>query len=347
MKILIIGNLGYIGPVLVKHLKNINKDYILIGVDTGYFAHNQVTDDVFPDRGISQQIFVDAREIEERHFENIDAIIYLAAISNDPMGKQFSKQTEEINQNAALRIVEKAIKKKVKSFIFASSCSVYGFADGKRTENSDLNPITEYAKSKINTENALKNNFINDIKITCLRFATACGYSPRIRLDLVLNDFVASALATGKIEILSDGSPWRPLIHVKDMSRAIEWACIRNGNDFISLNVGSDEWNYKIYDLATEVSRNIPNTEVTFNKNASKDNRSYQVDFSKFKYLAPNHQPLMTLKETINEMYSELKKYNFNEGQFRKSNRYIRLNTLKKHLEENRLNEDLYWKNFN
>ena len=184
----------------------------------------------------------------------------------------------------------------------------------------------------------------SQFEITALRFATACGWSPRIRLDLVLNDFVASALAKNKIEILSDGSPWRPLIHVEDMAQAVEWAINREiGPNFLAINVGCDKWNYRISDLAYSVSKKIKNTEVIFNKNAEPDKRSYQVDFKKYLKYAPNHQPKITLSSAINGLYDGLTDYNFFEKDFRKSNYFIRLNTLSDHCKKRRLNNNLEW----
>ena len=156
----------------------------------------------------------------------MDVVVHLAAISNDPMGNQFEDVTLEINHRAGLAIAQAARKARVKSLVFASSCSVYGFAaDGARTEGSSLDPLTAYARSKVLLERDLEPLSGPDFRVTCLRFATACGWSERLRLDLVLNDFVAGALASHKVTVLSDGTPWRPLIHVSDMARAIEWAC--------------------------------------------------------------------------------------------------------------------------
>tara|TARA_B100000519_G_C14259930_1_gene447144 strand:+ start:1765 stop:2808 length:1044 start_codon:yes stop_codon:yes gene_type:complete len=346
MKILITGNLGYVGPLVIKRLRESYPDAILIGYDTGYFAHSLVPVDSLPEVFLDLQYFGDVRNFPEEILNDIDAIVYLAAISNDPMGHEYKDITTDVNFSSAIKIAKAGKERGVKSFIFASSCSVYGFAEaGLRTENSEVNPLTTYAQSKIKAEVGLKNIADNNFIVTCLRFATACGFSPRLRLDLVLNDFVASAISSEKIEILSDGSPWRPLIHVKDMALAIDWAINRpddNGGPFLALNTGSNEWNYQVKDLAEAVKNIIPNVEININKSALPDKRSYQVDFSLFDSLAPSFTPRVKLHSAIEDLCRGLKKINFSNDDFRKSN-LIRLNMLKEHKVNQTLNEKLEW----
>jgi nucleoside-diphosphate-sugar epimerase len=339
-KVLIIGNLGYIGPVLEKHLKH---DYIIYGCDQGYFQNDySVENKISINNNLHGQYFFDVRKFDSSILNNIDKIVYLAAISNDPMGNKFKKQTFDINQNSAVKIAKESKKRGVKDFVFASSCSVYGTGGANtKNEESDLDPLTNYAKSKINTELELKKIADQNFKVKCLRFATACGFSPRLRLDLVLNDFVASAILYGEIKILSDGSPWRPLINVKDMSRAIDWALKSEIEEsFLSINIGSNEWNYTIKDLADNVKKIIPNINVSINKNADPDKRSYRVDFSKFKRIAPNYVPQVSLLETISELKNGIEQMNFRINDFRKSN-YIRLNKLNYLIENNFINDNL------
>ena len=221
MQVLITGNMGYVGSVLVRHLRERFFDAKLVGYDSGYFAHCLTASDTLPECVLNRQIFGDVRKFSKDYLKGVDAVVHLAAISNDPMGNRFESVTEEINYLAGVEIAKLALEAGVQKFVFASSCSVYGAAEGgPRREADPLNPLTAYARSKIATEQALSKWDSGPMTITALRFATACGMSERLRLDLVLNDFVACALSSGKISVLSDGTPWRPLIDVKDMARA-------------------------------------------------------------------------------------------------------------------------------
>ena len=233
MKILITGNLGYVGPVVVRHLRRAHPDANLVGYDSAFFALSITAAQVLPERPLNAQYFGDVREIPGEMLEGVDAVVHLAAVSNDPMGNEFERVTDEINHRASVELGQKASKAGVSHFVFASSCSVYGFAPGAaRKETDALNPQTAYARSKVDTEKGLAQIADNKMVITCLRFATACGMSDRMRLDLVLNDFVACAMATGEISVLSDGSPWRPLIDVRDMARAVDWGITRSADEF-------------------------------------------------------------------------------------------------------------------
>lgn len=346
MKILITGNMGYIGPCVVSHLRANHPEAELIGLDMGYFANCLTNEKMLPECKVDIQYFTDVRRLSADFFKNIDAVVHLAAISNDPMGNKFEDVTLDVNYRASVNLAKMAKATGAKAFVFASSCSIYGSAeDQPRTEKSPLNPLTAYAKSKVYTEEELESLADNDFKITSLRFSTACGMSDRLRLDLVLNDFVAGAVASGKITILSDGTPWRPLIHVRDMARAIEWAISRDGadgGDFLAVNVGCNEWNFQVKDLADAVAKVVPNIEVSINQNAEPDKRSYRVDFSLFKNLAPNHQPKLDLTTAITELKGGLEGMNFQDENFRDS-RFMRLKVLTYLRETNLLTETLEW----
>jgi nucleoside-diphosphate-sugar epimerase len=346
MRIIITGNMGYIGPVLVGRLRETMKSAFLIGVDTGYFAHSLVGGRILPEVQIDQQWFKDVRDLSKADFKKGDAVVYLAAISNDPMGSAFERPTHEINCAAAVRTAKLAKEAGARSFVFASSCSVYGFAEnGVADENSPVGPQSAYARSKRDCEELLAPLAHETFTVTCLRFATACGMSPRLRLDLVLNDFVASALATGNIDIFSDGTPWRPLITVDDMARAIEWAIVRsaaNGGALVVVNTGSDDWNYQVKDLAHAVVRLIPGTSVNINKGAAPDRRSYRVSFAKFASLAPGHVPKTTLASAVDGLIKGLRRIKFADASFR-SSEMIRLRALARLREENSLDENLRW----
>lgn len=346
MKILITGNMGYIGPEVITLLRKNHPMAKLIGYDMGYFASSLTHAAFLPENQLDQQIFGDVRHLDAEILDGIDKVIYLAAISNDAMGNRYEEVTYDINYKAAVKIATLAKAAGANAFVFASSCSMYGKADGPaKTETSELNPLTAYAKSKVYAERNLKDLASDEFTITCLRFATACGMSSRLRLDLVLNDFVAGAVSSGKIKILSDGSPWRPLIHIKDMSRVINWAITRKkdcGGEFLAMNAGSRRWNYQVVDLANAVAKAIPGVEIDINRNATPDERSYKVDFSLFEQLAPEAQPVCNLEETIMEIYNGLIGMEFDNVNFHNSP-FMRLRILNALQEKNHLSEDLQW----
>jgi nucleoside-diphosphate-sugar epimerase len=346
MKILITGNMGYVGPVLVRRLRDSYPDAELYGLDMGYFGNCISSNEILPECRLNQQRIADVRCFPAEFMSGIDAVVYLAALSNDPLGHAFEEATLDVNYRSCIRTAKMAKEAGVKSFVFASSCSVYGYAeDGARTEESPVNPLTAYAKSKVWTERDIAPLADATFKVTCLRFATACGMSARLRLDLVLNDFVAGAVAAKKITILSDGTPWRPLIHVKDMARAIDWAIQRapaRGGYFLTVNVGSDQWNYQVKDLAEAVAEVIPDVEVSINENAQPDKRSYRVSFEKFKELAPGYTPQVDLITAITELKNGLSAIGFSDHNFRDS-KFIRLNTLMHLKKQGFLTDNLEW----
>src|ERR1044071_4766725 len=317
MKILITGNMGYVGPILVRRLRDSYPDAELIGLDMGYFGNCLSSTGILPECRVHRQHFADVRNFPAELLSGVDAVVYLAALSNDPLGHAFEEATLAVNYRACIRAAKMAKQAGASSFVFASSCSVYGCAeDGARTEESAVNPLTAYAKSKVWTERDLAPLADGDFKITCLRFATACGMSDRLRLDLVLNDFVAGALASKKISILSDGTPWRPLIHVQDMARAIDWAIQRDHRDggaYLTLNAGSDGWNYQVKDLATAVAKLVPGVEVSINKDAQPDKRSYRVDFGKFTKLAQGFLPAVDLQNAVVDLRDGLMAMKFHD----------------------------------
>ncbi len=347
-KIFIVGNLGYIGSVLTSHLRKKNPNSYLIGFDIGYFSGCVFSPLEISDYLLDQQIYGDVRVFNSELLQGIDHVIYLAAISNDPMGNVYADETVHINSLAAVNIAKEARSRGVKSFTFASSCSIYGAGGSQvRTEESELQPLTAYAKSKVEAEALLNSLASNEFVITCLRFATACGASPRLRLDLVLNDFVVNALVNKKIEILSDGTPWRPLIAVEDMCDALDWASTRlkeNGGNFLAVNTGFDEWNFQIKDLAFLVRDVIPRTEVAINSNALADKRSYRVSFSKYRELSGKVSPKADIHQTIKKIINTVAEVKYSDMNFRESI-YIRLNCLKKMFDRGDLSNQLKFSN--
>lgn len=346
MNVLITGNMGYIGPVVVRHLRRTISDIRIYGYDEGFFGHCLTGASTLPENDCDIQYFRDVREFPDELLEKVDAVVMLAAISNDPMGASFEQVTEQINHRSCADIAGRALALGVKRVVFASSCSMYGFAEGgARKENDPLNPLTAYARSKVATERALEALDPGSAIITSLRFSTACGMSPRLRLDLVLNDFVACALASGEITVLSDGTPWRPLIEVEDMARSIEWALTRDadsGGRYVAVNVGAAEWNYQVRDLAEAVIRRVPGAKLSINNNAPPDRRSYQVDFGKYRQIAPHHQPQVSLDQAIDRLMRGLEGMRFSDADFRHS-QFMRLKVLETHIERGRLTPDLRW----
>lgn len=346
MKILITGNMGYVGPGVVSQLRETYPDAELIGFDIAFFAHCLTQPSFLPEGKLNKQLFGDVRNFDPEALNGVHAIVYLAAISNDPMGNRFEEVTMDVNYRSAVKIAKIGKDKGVKSFVFASSCSMYGSADDHaKVETDKLNPLTAYARSKVAAEEELINVADDGFTVTCLRFATACGFSNRLRLDLVLNDFVAGAVSSKRIDILSDGTPWRPLINVLDMARAIDWAVARtpaNGGGFLAVNTGSNSWNYQVKELAEAVAEVVNGCKVTVNADAPPDKRSYKVNFDLFKKLAPRHQPVFDLKTSIISLYENLKRMGFNDPHFRESS-LIRLKVLNKLQDEYWLDSNLNW----
>jgi nucleoside-diphosphate-sugar epimerase len=341
MKILIVGHRGYIGPVVAAHLRAGLPGAELHGLDADWFAGADAA--AFPDAAFAGQRRGDARDLGPAALAGFDAVVQLAAVSNDPIGREFETATAEVNTGAALAVARAAKAAGVGRFVFASSCSMYGAGGaGLRKETDPLNPLTAYARSKVATEAGLRGLAGGNFRVTSLRFATACGASPMLRLDLVLNDFVATALRTGRIEVLSDGTPWRPLIHVRDMARAVEWALTRGGDDLVEVNVGSAAWTWQIGGLAAEVAAVLGGVDVSVNLDAAPDSRSYRVDFSRFMALAPGHQPREDFAPAVRELADEVRAMDF-AGQEVRGSRFIRLNMLRAHVAAGRLGRDLRW----
>jgi len=349
MRVLITGNMGYVGPVVVSHLRHRYPTSELIGYDSGLFANCLTTPGPLPETLLTSQHFGDVREIPVSLLQGVDAVVHLAAVSNDPIGNRFEAATDEINRAASVELASRASAAGVRNFVFASSCSVYGFAaGGARREGDALNPLTAYARSKVATEEALTQMDLGGMATTCLRFATACGMSDRLRLDLVLNDFVACAVTSGNITVLSDGSPWRPLIDVRDMALAIDWAINRTpeqGGQVLRLNVGSDDGNRQVRDLAAAVAAVVPGTAVSINTAAPFDSRSYRVDFGLFRDLAPQFQPRVSLQQSIEGLLSGLRAIDFNDVNFRDSHKVMRLKAISDLVSGGRISSDLRWRN--
>ncbi len=351
-KILITGNLGYVAPALISALKERFPNSYIIGVDTGFYQSCNSLQNAYSSIKVDKQIYADIRDLSKEVFRGVDVVVHLAAISNDPMGERYSEITRDVNYSASLNIAEMAKVMGVSKFVFASSCSVYGAADtdGYVNELSQLNPVTTYAKSKIDLELMLESISSESFGVICLRFATACGASDCLRLDLVLNDFVYSALKNKAITILSDGTPWRPLIDTQDMALALVWACTHHlGSDqlFLALNAGSNRNNFQVSELA-HIVRSVIGDEVivNINKNANPDSRSYKVDFSMFSELASFYQPQISIEETIKQLVFSISNSVLVEDT-KHINDYKRLNVLNSLQKNNKVDGHLYWSESN
>ena len=331
-KVLIFGNLGYVGKALESTL---NKEYEIHGFDNNYFNNT-----IFGKLKLKKQIFGDVRKIKKFNFKNYYAIIYLAAISNDPIGEKYKKSTFEINTDAAYEIAKNAKKAGVKKFIYASSCSVYGKSHDKiQNEKSKCNPLTNYAKSKFKAEKKLKDIANNKFKIFCFRFPTACGYSNNFRNDLVLNDFAISAKKNSKIILKSDGKAYRPFIHVMDMAKVIKWSLKKNINNYVILNVGQKKLNLKIIDCAKIINSIFPNSKIVINSKNPTDKRSYTVDFSLCeKLLGKNFFKYKTIKKIGKDLKNNSKKIRLNNLSI-----YYRLKRLNSLQKECKINNNLNW----
>jgi len=349
MTILITGNMGYVGSVLVKHFMSNYDDIKIVGFDNGYFSDCLTGTTIEPESLIDHQYIGDIRNIDPNILKGVEHIIHLAAISNDPIGNEFKEVTTDINFNSTINLAKLAVKYNVKSFTLASSCSIYGNGTNEaRTEVCETNPLTAYAKSKIQSENKLQELANDKFKVTSLRFSTACGVSDRLRLDLVLNDFVASAYVQKKIQILSDGSPWRPIIDVLDMARAFDWGInriIKESGNYLVVNIGQNKNNVQIKDLAYLVKEHFPEIEIEINANAEPDKRSYKVDFNLFNSLAPKkYLPQESISSTIVRIKNSLERMKFSDKSFRESE-LMRLVKIKNLRIQNKLNHNLEWIN--
>jgi len=316
MNILVTGNNGYVGTILTKIL--IQKGYSVTGLDVNYFESCVLE----PVNQKLKQIIKDIRMVDINDVVGFDAVIHLAGLSNDPLGELNPGLTEEINFHGTVNIARLAKKAGVKRFVYASSQSMYGISDTKNELDehySKKNPVTAYARTKWEAELELKKMHSNDFVVACFRPSTVFGASPRLRCDVVYNNLVACAYTTGKIEILSDGSPWRPVVHVKDVCQAFiagleAPAELVGGKAF---NVGIWDGNYTVRDLAEAAQKSVPGSELVF-LNEHVDPRSYRVSFKRIlSELKDYFKPEWDLDKGGRELIAFFDKVNFTEDNFR------------------------------
>ncbi len=343
MKVLVTGNKGYIGSVLVQCL--LDKSYDVVGYDTDYYKNSYL----YPFNPDIQQIVKDTRLCSIDDFKSVDAVIHLAALSNDPLGELNPNLTLDINYGATIRIATMAKEAGVKRFIYGSSQSMYGISNTDKEleeDNSEKNPLTAYAKTKWDAEQKLNTLCDDNFIVTSFRPSTVFGASPKLRTDIVYNNLVACAYTTGKIEIKSDGTPWRPVVHVKDVSNAFISGLeapppLIQGQGF---NVGIRNGNYTVRDLAEAAQRAVPGSELTFTNEHGSDARTYRVSFNKIlTVLKDYYKPLWDLDKGGKELVELFKKVNFKEKDFRGS-KTVRLESINHLLSKDELDNNLFWK---
>ena len=341
-RIVVTGHNGFIGSLLVPLI--VKKGYQVVGIDTNYFDKDC---ELYQFKYKIKTINRDIRKVTEKDIEGAYAICHLAALSNDPIGDINPELTYAINYKASLKLAKIAKKVGVEKFIYSSSCSLYGVSDSSKalTEEADFNPVTAYAKSKVKSEQDILPLSDNNFSVTFMRNTTAYGISPKLRLDLVVNNLIGWAITTGKINILSDGTPWRPLIHAEDIARAFI-AVIEAPKEKVnkqSFNVGINSENYQIRDIAYIIKDVMPECEVKIDKENAVDSRSYKVNFDKIKDTLPNFKPKYDLKKGIEEIIDAYKKYDMDAEKFngRYFNRLKQLNYL---LENKKIDGNLFWK---
>ena len=342
MKILVTGNKGYIGAVLVEML--VQRSYEVIGYDTDYYKNCNLTE--YTCR--AKQITKDIRDVSIEDLEGIDAVIHLAGLSNDPLGELAPELTDIINYKAAVKLANLAKKVSVKRFVYASSQSMYGISDTDSEldeDDSEKNPITSYARAKWLVENELKKLGNNSFVTVCMRPSTVFGVSPRLRCDIVFNNLVACAYTTGKIEIKSDGTPWRPVVHVRDVSNAFIAALEAPANLVAgeSFNVGIPNGNYSVRDLAEAAQRAVPGSSLVFTGEHGNDSRTYRVSFTKIlKTLKDYFKPEWDLERGGRELVEFFRKIDFTEEKFR--GRYTnRLKEINHLIAERKIDDNLRW----
>jgi len=299
-RILVTGHRGYIGAVLTPML--LERGYAVLGVDTDLYRGCDFGDT--PGRAIPE-VAGDVREIGRRDLVGLHAVVHLAALSNDPLGDLNPAVTLDINHAASVRLARLAREAGIPRFLFSSSCSSYGAAgDTPVDEESSLRPLTVYALSKVRVEEDVSQLANEQFSPTFLRNATAYGVSPRLRLDLVLNDLVASAVVTGRVRVLSDGTPWRPLIHVEDIARAFV-AMLEAPREAVhgqAFNVGAPGENYRVSELAELVRHAVPGSRIEYAEGAAPDRRSYRVDLARVARAVPGFAPRWTARDGIREL---------------------------------------------
>lgn len=340
MRVLVTGHLGYIGTVMVPML--VSAGHEVVGLDSDLYRRctfGRLDLDV-------PEIRKDIRDVEPADLGGFDAVVHLAALSNDPLGDLDPALTYEINYRASVHLARVAKEVGVQRFLFSSSCSTYGASgDQLLDEQADFHPVTPYGQSKVIVERDLQQLADSDFSPTFLRNATAFGVSPRLRFDLVLNNLVAWAVTTGRVFIKSDGTPWRPLVHIEDIARAF-LAVLNARRDVVhnqAFNVGRTEDNYQIRDLAEIVRQTVPGCQIEYAKDGGPDKRCYRVDCSKIARALPEFQPRWDAQKGAEQLYQAYTEIGLRVEDF-EGPRYKRIDHIKQLLAAGELDSSLRWR---
>lgn len=339
-RVLITGHKGYIGSVLAPMA--VRAGYDVVGLDTGYFTPCTLVPDPTPIVSIAK----DVRDLQKSDLAGFDAVIHLAALSNDPIGNLDEGWTRQINYEASLRLAEYGRDAGVKRFLFSSSCIMYGMSEANVVdETSPLDPRTEYARSKVLAEGAISALARDGFSPTFLRNGTIYGLSPRMRFDTVLNDLVGTAMTTGKVVLHGDGQPWRPVIHIQDVARAFLTALhapiekVHNQ----AFNTGANELNYQILDLAEIVARTVPGCIVELEAKSGADQRTYKAEFGKFARTFPEFSFQWNAEKGAADLYQNFKNIGLSREDMT-GKKFIRLKWLNHLLADGELDEGLHWR---
>ncbi len=339
MRVLVTGHDGYIGQVLVPMFRS--KGHDVIGVDSNLF--HDCTFGEQPDP--PESVVTDVRDLDREVFDGVDAVIHLAAISNDPLGDLNPDCTYDINHRATVKVAEMAKSAGVTRFLYSSSCSLYGAqGDAPIDESADFNPLTPYGESKVLSERDLSAMADDDFSPTYLRNSTAYGVSPRLRGDLVVNNLTGFAVTTGKVFLKSDGTSWRPLVHVADISAAF-LALMEAPRDLVHdrpFNIGTTTENYQIRDVARIVEEVVPDSRITLSDEAFNDPRNYRVTCDRIAREIPGFKPQWTVRRGVEELYRAFTKHDLTLEQL-EGDRFMRVKHVNRLLDAEQLDSDLRW----